>query len=83
MVSKIFILDANVLIDFAESDLRVLSLAANHLGQVSVASHLLGEVDQKEFTRETRNTSRRISSGASVPRFENWQPSKICPHEFQ
>jgi len=46
VVSKIFILDANVLIDYAESDLRVLSLAASHLGQVSVASHLLGEVDQ-------------------------------------
>lgn len=41
---KLFIVDANVLIDYANTELQVLSLAARHLGPVHVARALLREV---------------------------------------
>lgn len=41
---KLLLLDANVLIDYANSELRVLSLASRHLGHVATASAVLDEV---------------------------------------
>lgn len=43
---KLLILDADVLIDYANSELRVLGLAARHLGPVHIAKPLLAEVEQ-------------------------------------
>lgn len=43
---KLLILDADVLIDYANSELRVLGLAARHLGPVHIARPLLAEVEQ-------------------------------------
>lgn len=43
---ELLLLDANVLIDYASSELRVLSLAAQWLGPVHVPRPLLREVEQ-------------------------------------
>lgn len=48
--SKRLILDANVLIDFAGSELGILTLAARHLGPVCVTRPLLREVEQLDQT---------------------------------
>ena len=42
----ILIVDANVLIDYAKSDLSVLALVARHIGPVHVPSVVLDEVEQ-------------------------------------
>lgn len=42
----VFIIDANVLIDYAKTDRSVLSLVALHIGPVHVPSCILREVDQ-------------------------------------
>lgn len=42
----LLIVDANVLIDYAHTDLSVLRLVVNHLGPVHVPSVVLDEVDQ-------------------------------------
>lgn len=42
----LLIVDANVLIDYAKSDLSVLTLAARHIGSVYVPSVVLDEVEQ-------------------------------------
>jgi rRNA-processing protein FCF1 len=42
----IFIVDANVLIDYAKTDRSILSLVALHIGPVHVPSCILREVDQ-------------------------------------
>lgn len=41
-----FIADANVLIDYAKTNLDILGLVAKHVGQVYIASAILDEVDQ-------------------------------------
>lgn len=45
-VSRTLILDANVLIDYARSELSILELAARHLGSVLIPLPILEEVDQ-------------------------------------
>lgn len=42
----LLIVDANVLIDYAKSDLSVLTLVTNHIGPIHVPSVVLAEVDQ-------------------------------------
>lgn len=42
----LLIIDANVLIDYANTDLSVLKLVANHLGPIQVPSVVLDEVEQ-------------------------------------
>lgn len=42
----LLIIDANVLIDYANTDLSVLKLVANHLGPLHVPSVVLDEVEQ-------------------------------------
>ena len=42
----LLIIDANVLIDYANTDLSVLKLASMHLGSIHVPSVVLDEVDQ-------------------------------------
>ena len=42
----LLIIDANVLIDYANTDLSVLKLVANHLGPIHIPSVVLDEVDQ-------------------------------------
>lgn len=41
-----FIADANVLIDYAKTNLEILGLVAKHVGQVCVAAAILEEVEQ-------------------------------------
>lgn len=41
-----FVVDANVLIDYAKTELRVLELTARHLGTVVILDPVLGEVEQ-------------------------------------
>lgn len=41
-----FLVDANVLIDYAQTDPKVLTLVAKHLGPVHVPKDVLDEVDQ-------------------------------------
>jgi rRNA-processing protein FCF1 len=43
--SRILIVDANVLIDYASTDEAVLALASAHLGEIVVASPVLDEVE--------------------------------------
>lgn len=43
--SRILIVDANVLIDYASTDDSVLALASVHLGEIVVPSPVLGEVE--------------------------------------
>jgi len=42
----LLIVDANVLIDYAKSDLSVLTLVASHIGPIHVPSVVLAEVNQ-------------------------------------
>ncbi len=42
----LLIIDANVLIDYTNTDLSVLKLVANHLGPIHVPSVVLDEVEQ-------------------------------------
>lgn len=42
----LFIIDANVLIDYANTDPSILSLAIKHIGPIFVASVILDEVEQ-------------------------------------
>ena len=44
-VTRLLLVDANVLIDYVKSELSVLGLAARHLGEVYVLSTVLDEVD--------------------------------------
>ena len=41
----LFVLDANVLIDYSESDPSVLTLASRHVGRIHVPSVLLEDID--------------------------------------
>lgn len=44
----VFIIDANVLIDYAKTDASILTLTAKHLGQVQILEPIVKEVKQLE-----------------------------------
>ena len=43
---RLLLMDANVLIDYADSDLDILTLASRHLGRIYVLDDVLAEVEQ-------------------------------------
>lgn len=51
MAIQLFIVDACVLIDFAKTDLSLLTLVSAHVGQVHVAAPVLSEVEQLDESK--------------------------------
>ena len=79
---EILIVDANVLIDFCQTDPSVLTLVVRHVGVVNVAEPVLEEVDQLD-----RMTAAALGIRVVTPDFECFtraaQLAQRSPLQFQ